>query len=117
MGAAIEVERVSKRFKLYQEKAHSLKERVVKLGRLPYEEFWALRNIDLEVAQGETVGLLGHNGSGKSTLLKGVRVAALLELGSGMHPELTGRENIFMNGAILGLSKAHVAKIFDDIVA
>jgi homopolymeric O-antigen transport system ATP-binding protein len=132
VGAAIEIQDVSKRFKLYHEKAHSLKERVVKLGRLPYEEFWALRNIELEVAQGETVGLLGHNGSGKSTLLKCVtgilrptsgrilkagRVAALLELGSGMHPELTGRENIFMNGAILGLSKAHVAKIFDDIVA
>jgi ABC-type histidine transport system ATPase subunit len=132
VGAAIEIDDVSKRFKLYQEKAHSLKERVVKLGRLPYEEFWALRDINLEVAQGETVGLLGHNGSGKSTLLKCVtgilrptngrilkagRVAALLELGSGMHPELTGRENIFMNGSILGLSKAHIAKIFDDIVA
>ncbi len=132
MGAAIEVERVSKRFKLYQEKAHSLKERVIKAGRLPYEEFWALRDVDLEVAQGETVGLLGHNGSGKSTLLKCVtgilrptsgriakagRVAALLELGSGMHPELTGRENIYMNGAMLGLPKTHVERIFDDIVA
>jgi ABC-2 type transport system ATP-binding protein len=132
VGAVIEIEGVSKRFRLYTEKAHSLKERVIKLGRLPYEEFWALRDIDLEVAQGETVGLLGHNGSGKSTLLKCVtgilrpttgriakagRIAALLELGSGMHPELTGRENIYMNGALLGLSKAHISQIFDDIVA
>ncbi len=132
MGAVIEIESVSKRFRLYQEKAHSLKERVIKLGRLPYEEFWALRDIDLEVAQGETVGLLGHNGSGKSTLLKCVtgilrpttgriakagRIAALLELGSGMHPELTGRENIYMNGALLGFSRAYIDRIFDDIVA
>ncbi len=132
MGAVIEIEGVSKRFRLYKEKAHSLKERVIKLGRLPYEEFWALRDIDLEVAQGETVGLLGHNGSGKSTLLKCVtgillptsgriakagRIAALLELGSGMHPELTGRENIYMNGALLGFSRAHIDTIFDDIVA
>ena len=132
MGAVIEIEGVSKRFRLYQEKAHSLKERVIKLGRLPYEEFWALRDIDIEVAQGETVGLLGHNGSGKSTLLKCVtgilrpttgriakagRVAALLELGSGMHPELTGRENTYMNGALLGFSRAYIDRIFDDIVA
>ncbi|MBV8950286.1 MAG: ABC transporter ATP-binding protein [Actinobacteria bacterium] len=131
MGAVIEIEGVSKRFRLYQEKASSLKERVIKLGRLPYEEFWALRDIDIEVGQGETVGLLGHNGSGKSTLLKCVtgilrpttgriakagRVAALLELGSGMHPELTGRENIYMNGALLGLSRAYIDRIFDDIV-
>ena len=132
MGAAIEVDHVSKHFKLYKEKAHSIKERVIKAGRLPYEEFWALRDVSFEVAQGETVGLLGHNGSGKSTLLKCIagilrptegrilkhgRVAALLELGSGFHPELTGRENVFLNGSILGLTKAEVARVFDQVVA
>jgi ABC-type polysaccharide/polyol phosphate transport system ATPase subunit len=130
--AAIEVRDVSKRFRLYHERYSSLKERAVHLGRVPYEDFWAARNIDFEVEEGTTVGLLGHNGSGKSTLLKCIagilqpttgeivtrgRLAALLELGSGFHPELTGRENIFMNGAILGLSKRDIAKIYDEIVA
>jgi ABC-2 type transport system ATP-binding protein len=91
-----------------------------------------LRSVDLDVQHGETVGLIGHNGSGKSTLLKCVagimrptegrirkhgRMAALLELGSGFHPDLTGRENVFMNGSILGLSKAEITRIFDEIVA
>ncbi len=131
MGAAIEIDDVSKRFRLYHEKPDSLKERFVKLGRLPYEEFWALRNITLHVAHGETVGLLGHNGSGKSTLLKCVagilrptfgtvakagRTAALLELGAGFHPELTGRENVYLNGSILGLSRSEIDEIFDDVV-
>jgi len=130
--SAIEIEGVGKRFRLYKEKAHSLKERVIRFGRLPYEEFWALRDVDLSVRQGETVGLLGHNGSGKSTLLKCVagifrptegrivkagRIAALLELGSGFHPDLTGRENVFLNGSILGLPRAEITRIFDDIVA
>lgn len=132
MGAAIEITGVSKQFRLYKEKAHSIKERVIKAGRLPYEEFWALRDVTMEIEQGETVGLLGHNGSGKSTLLKCIagilrptegrirkygRVAALLELGSGFHPELTGRENVFLNGSILGLPRVEVERIFDDIVA
>lgn len=131
MGAAIEIEDVSKRFRLYHEKPHSLKERVIRAGRLPYEEFWALQDVSLTVKEGETVGLLGHNGSGKSTLLKCVarilrpttgrivkhgRTAALLELGSGFHPDLTGRENVFLNGSILGLTRAEVTRIFDDIV-
>ena len=131
MGAVIEIDDVSKRFRLYHEKTHSLKERVIKARRRKFEEFWALRNIDLHVDQGETVGLLGHNGSGKSTLLKCVtgilwptsgtirrtgRIAALLELGSGFHPELTGRENVYMNGAVLGFSRTEIDRIFDDIV-
>ena len=70
MGAAIEIENVSKHFRLYHEHYSSLKERVIHFGRIPYEDFWALDDIDLEVEQGATVGLLGHNGSGKSTLLK-----------------------------------------------
>ena len=130
MAVAIEIDGVSKRFRLYQEQLQSLKERVIR-GRIPYEDFWALRDVAFDVKEGETVGLLGHNGSGKSTLLKciagiqrptsgrivaGGRMAALLELGAGFHPELTGRENVYLNGSILGLSKAQIGRVFDDIV-
>ena len=132
MAAAVEVRDVSKRFRLQKERYTSLKERVIHLGKVPYEEFWALDDIDLTIEQGETVGLLGHNGSGKSTLLKCVagilqptagtisvvgRLAALLELGAGFHPELTGRENIFLNASILGMPKKEIEKRFDEIVA
>jgi ABC-2 type transport system ATP-binding protein len=132
VSAAIEVRSVSKQFKLYHEHYTSLKERVIHYGRIPYEPFMALEDVDFDVEQGSTVGILGHNGCGKSTLLKCVagilqptrgeivtrgRMAALLELGAGFNHELTGRENVFMNASILGLSKRDTVKIFDEIVA
>jgi ABC-2 type transport system ATP-binding protein len=99
--------------------------------RAAYEEFWALRNVCFEIPAGSTFGLIGENGSGKSTLLKCIArilrpetgsirttgsVAALLELGSGFHPELTGRENVYLNGSILGIKKAEIDRKFDEIV-
>jgi ABC-type polysaccharide/polyol phosphate transport system ATPase subunit len=137
MGNAIEVDHVSKRFKISGERHSSLKERVVSRGRgrrrrRPDQEFWALQDIAFDVEEGTTVGLLGHNGSGKSTLLKCIggilrptsgeirrrgRLASLLELGAGFHPDLTGRENVYLNGSILGLSKRDIDARFDDIVA
>ena len=133
MSNVIEIDSVSKRFRINQDRQSSLKERVVHAGRKKrgFKDFWALNDIDLEVAEGETVGLLGHNGSGKSTLLKCVggilsptsgeirvrgRVASLLELGAGFHPDLTGRENVFLNASILGMSRRDIEARFDDIV-
>ncbi|MGA2037190.1 MAG: ABC transporter ATP-binding protein [Acidimicrobiales bacterium] len=134
MGAntAVDVVDVSKRFRLYHEKYYSLKERVLHAGRNPYDDFWALQNVNLEVNEGYTVGIVGRNGSGKSTLLKCItgilqptdgkvivrgQVAAVLELGAGFQPELSGRENIYLNASLLGLSTREVDRRFDDIVA
>ncbi|MBN9621141.1 MAG: ABC transporter ATP-binding protein, partial [Actinobacteria bacterium] len=128
----VRVENASKRFVIRKEK--SLKERVVNAGRSRRhkDDFWALRDVSFEIASGSTVGLIGANGSGKSTLLKLIggiiqpttgtvtrrgRLAALIELGAGFHPDLTGRENIFLNCAILGLSREQTRTHFDSIVA
>lgn len=130
--SVIEVSGVSKRFIL--RKDNSIKERIVTLGRAGRRhrvDFWALKDVDVTIEAGTTIGLIGHNGSGKSTLLKtlggiiepssGVvrvrgRVASLLELGAGFHPDLTGRENIFLNASLLGMSRAETAARFDEIV-
>jgi lipopolysaccharide transport system ATP-binding protein len=126
---AIAVKNVSKCFNRYERPLNRLKE-VLLPGRSYAEEFWALRDINLEVPAGKTVGVIGRNGSGKSTLLQiiagtmtptsgsvGVsgRIGALLELGSGFNPEFTGRENVFLNGAILGLSREEMAQRFEAI--
>jgi ABC-2 type transport system ATP-binding protein len=131
MTTVVEIENLSKHFVIRKEK--SLKERVVNFGRskLHREDFWALRDVNLEIPSGSTVGLIGPNGSGKSTLLKMIggilqpdtgsvrirgRIAALLELGAGFHPDLTGRENVYLNASILGLSRSQIDTYFDAIV-
>src|SRR5271166_7157092 len=131
-NVAVDVQDVSKRFRLYHERYNSLKERLIHAGRTPYEDLWALRDVSFEVREGETVGILGRNGSGKSTLLKCVcgvlrptdgqvvvrgKLAGLLELGAGFQQELSGRENIYLNGSMLGMSKREVDRVFDDVVA
>lgn len=137
---AVQVRNLSKVYNIYNKPIDRLKQSLVPrllkvIGRPPhvyYHEFWALRNVSLEVQKGETVGIIGRNGSGKSTLLQIVcgtltatsgeyktwgRIAALLELGSGFNPEFTGRENVFLNGAILGLSQEEISQRFDAIAA
>lgn len=123
---------VARRFRLMHERNATLKETVLRRRRTRSEDFWAVEDIDLDVAPGQALGIVGRNGSGKSTLLKllagimppsrgtveiGGTVAAMLELGAGFHPDFTGRENVYMNGAIYGLGERDVDERLDDIVA
>ncbi|MBU1669826.1 MAG: ABC transporter ATP-binding protein [Actinobacteria bacterium] len=132
MANAIEINDVSKMFKLYHENVQSLKEKVLFFRKRGFEEFWALKDVSVEVEEGETLGVIGANGSGKSTLLKCMTrilyptkgtivtngtIAALLELGAGFQPDLTGRENVYLNASILGFSRREVDRRFDEIVA
>ncbi len=128
---AIRLNNISKCFKRYGKPIDRLKE-ALQPSKSRADEFWALRDINLEIERGETYGIIGQNGSGKSTLLQIIagtltptsgtrqvngRISALLELGSGFNPEFTGRQNVFLNGQILGLSQMEIADKFDDIAA
>lgn len=127
----VRVSHLSKRFRLFHERHQSLKQSLLNRRRSNYEDFWALRDISFDVPTGETFGIIGHNGSGKSTLLKCLTkilqpdegsvavngsISALLELGAGFHPELSGRENVFLNAAILGVPRRQIEQRFDEIV-
>lgn len=136
----IQVDGLSKCFKIYDRPRNRLKQLVFPrlqsaIGRNPvsyHRNFWALRDVSFDVKRGQTVGIIGQNGSGKSTLLQIItgtmapsqgtvniqgRIAALLELGSGFNPEFTGRENVYLNGSLLGLSRAQIEQSFDYIAA
>lgn len=129
----IKVDHVSMKFNLSSEKFDSFKEYVIKSikGQVSVEEFWALNDVSFEVRQGDSLGLIGLNGSGKSTMLKTIAgvlkptkgtvtvngsVAPLIELGAGFDMDLTARENVFLNGALLGYTRAEMSRHYDDIV-
>jgi ABC-type polysaccharide/polyol phosphate transport system ATPase subunit len=136
-GPLIVAEQVSKRFYLHRNRTHSMKERFLSLfherHRMQSQEFWALRDLSVAIGAGEAVGLVGRNGSGKSTLLKliagihtptsgrllvraGARIGSMIELGVGFHPELTGRENVYLNASVYGLTRGDVDRIYDGVV-
>lgn len=132
MNTVISVEAVEKFFKVYQDKGYSLKEKLLFWNRNTYEMRWVLKGVNFHIAQGEAVGLVGKNGCGKSTMLKllsrimypdkGViqlkgRVASLIELGAGFHPDMSGRENIYVNASIFGLTRKEIDDKLNEIIA
>lgn len=130
-GNAIEVKNISKKFKVYYDKGNTLKEKVLFKKRRTYENRVVLEDISFQVKKGEAIGLIGHNGCGKSTTLKLLtrimypdsgsieingRVSSLIELGAGFHPDMTGRENIYINAAIFGLTRKEIDKRLQEII-
>jgi ABC-type polysaccharide/polyol phosphate transport system ATPase subunit len=128
----LELERVSRRFRVYPQQGRTLRELFVRGGRMGATDVWALRDISFRIEPGEAVGLVGRNGSGKTTLLRLVskiirptggqlevdgRVGSLLELGAGFQPDFSGRENVYLNGSILGLKREQIRRHLDEIVA
>jgi ABC-2 type transport system ATP-binding protein/lipopolysaccharide transport system ATP-binding protein len=133
-GVAIEIRGVTKRFRRLNDRKTNVKELFSSRRGRPkrHDDFWALKGIDLDIPRGKTFGLIGHNGSGKSTLLKLVagihrptegtieahgRISAMLELGAGFHPEMSGRDNVYLNGSILGMTRKQIDAAMDDIIA
>ena len=134
MEAIVQIENVSVSYRLPTERIGSFKEYAIRKlqRRVKIEDFWALVDVSMTVNKGDVFGIIGNNGAGKSTILKVIsrvlkpskgrvvvrgRIAPLLELGAGFHPELSGRENVFLNGALLGYSREDMEKVFDEIVA
>jgi ABC-2 type transport system ATP-binding protein/lipopolysaccharide transport system ATP-binding protein len=128
---AVSIDQVGKRFKRHTDRRGSLKELIVRGRAKNEEDFWAVRDVSIDIPKGSVYGLIGHNGSGKSTLLKMIggiyrptagnivtdgRVAALIELGAGFHPDMSGRENIQLNGSLLGMSRKEIGAVTDEII-